>query len=91
LHAVQLHSHLARESPKIVQELYENFEKFSKLEVLHFRKLEQQCIAPKESEAAMPAQYNRGSANNNNYDNTLKHVNIINLDGCGLPENWEKI
>jgi hypothetical protein len=34
--------------------LYENIEKFSKSEVLHFRKLEQQHKAPKESEASRP-------------------------------------
>jgi hypothetical protein len=35
-----LHNHLIRERPKTVIELYENFAKFSKSEVLHFRKLE---------------------------------------------------
>jgi hypothetical protein len=47
LHVGSLHNHLVRERPKTVQELYENFEKFSKSEVLHFRKLEQQRKAPK--------------------------------------------
>jgi hypothetical protein len=31
-----LHSHLVRERPKRVQELYENLKKFNKSEVLHF-------------------------------------------------------
>jgi hypothetical protein len=35
-----LHSHLVRERPKTVLELYENFVKFSKSEVLHFWKLD---------------------------------------------------
>jgi hypothetical protein len=34
-----LHSHLIREWPKIVSEPYEQFTKFSKSEVQHFRKL----------------------------------------------------
>jgi hypothetical protein len=37
----QLHSHLAREHPKMLEELYENFHKFSKTKVLHICKLEQ--------------------------------------------------
>jgi hypothetical protein len=37
-----LHSHLVREQSKIVTELYEQFTKFSKFEIQHFRKLEQQ-------------------------------------------------
>jgi hypothetical protein len=40
LHAGPLHSHLVRERPKTIMELYEEFAKFSKSEVLHFRKLE---------------------------------------------------
>jgi hypothetical protein len=36
-----LHSHLVRELPKTVLELYEQFTKFSKSEIQHFRKLEQ--------------------------------------------------
>jgi hypothetical protein len=36
-----LHGHQVRERPKIVPELYEQFTKFSKAEVQHFRKLKQ--------------------------------------------------
>jgi hypothetical protein len=36
-----LHSHLVREQPKTVSELYEQFAKFSKSEIQHSRKLEQ--------------------------------------------------
>jgi hypothetical protein len=39
LRAGPLHSHLVRERPKIVLELYEQFVKFSKSKVQHFRKL----------------------------------------------------
>jgi hypothetical protein len=39
LHAGQLHSHLVRECWKMMEELYEEFQKFSKSEVLHFCKL----------------------------------------------------
>jgi hypothetical protein len=35
-----LHSHLVRERPKIVPELYGQLTKFSKSKILHFRKLE---------------------------------------------------
>jgi hypothetical protein len=37
-----LHSHLVRERPKTVPELYDQFAKFSKSEIQYFRKLEQQ-------------------------------------------------
>ena len=63
LRAGQLHSHLTREKPRTIQELYENFEKFSKSEVLHFRKLEQQRKAPKESEAPRPTKFQRSTTN----------------------------
>jgi hypothetical protein len=39
LRASQLHSHLVRERPRTLEELYEEFCKFSIAEVLHFRKL----------------------------------------------------
>jgi hypothetical protein len=72
----QLHNHLAREHLKTVQELYENFEKFNKLEVLHFRNLEQKSKAPKEIEASRPARYNQGRENRNNYCN-IPNVNPV--------------
>jgi hypothetical protein len=49
-----LHSHLVSEWPKIVPELYEQFTKFSKSEVQHFRKLEQQRQTPKPDEVPRP-------------------------------------
>jgi hypothetical protein len=49
-----LHSHLVSEWPKIVSELYEQFTKFSKSEVQHFRKLEQQRQTPKPDKVPRP-------------------------------------
>jgi hypothetical protein len=40
LHAGPLHSHLVREQPKKVPELYEQFTKFSKSEIQYFCKPE---------------------------------------------------
>jgi hypothetical protein len=56
-------------------ELYEQFAKFSKSEVQHFRKLEQQrkISKPDDSQCNYP-----------------KPVHSIDLDGCGSPKNWEK-
>jgi hypothetical protein len=48
-------NHLVREQPKTIVELYEDFTKFNKSEVLHFRKLEQQRKAPKHDEASRPS------------------------------------
>jgi hypothetical protein len=53
-----LHSHLVRERLKTDVGLYEDFAKFSKLEILHFQKLEQQRKAPKHDEASKPSHYN---------------------------------
>jgi hypothetical protein len=49
-----LHIHLVKERPKIVPELYEQFVKFSKSEIQHFRKLEQQRKVSKPDEAIRP-------------------------------------
>jgi hypothetical protein len=38
----QRHNHLVREHPRTLKELYEEFWKFSRAKVLHFRKLGQQ-------------------------------------------------
>jgi hypothetical protein len=79
-----LHSHLVREWPKTVVELYEKFAKLSKPEVLHFRKLEQQRKAPKDDEASMPTRYN------DNHHSYPKQVHSIDSDGSRPPENCEK-
>jgi hypothetical protein len=80
LRAGALQSHLVRERPKTVLEFYEQFTKFSKSEVQHFRKLEQQRKVAKPDEAPRP----RYSDNQCKYP---KPVHSINLDGCGPPEN----
>jgi hypothetical protein len=48
------HSHLVRQRPKIVSELYEQFTKFSKSEIQHFHKHEQQRKVSKANEAPRP-------------------------------------
>jgi hypothetical protein len=78
-----LHNHLVREQPKIVLELYEQFIMFSKSEIQHFRKVEQQRKIAKPDEAPRP-RYNE------NQCSYPKPVHNIDLDGCGPPENWEK-
>jgi hypothetical protein len=63
-----LHNHLVRERPKTVPELYEQLAKFSKSEIQHFCKLEQQRKiskpneAPKSSLQWKPAQLPQTSA-----------------------------
>jgi hypothetical protein len=57
--------------------------KFSKSEIQHFRKLEQQRKTSKLDEALRP-HYNK------NQNNHPRHVHNINSDGCGPLENWEK-
>jgi hypothetical protein len=38
--AGQLHSYLVQECPRTLEELYDNFRKFSRSKVLHFLKLD---------------------------------------------------
>jgi hypothetical protein len=82
LHAGPLHSHLVKERPKIVLELYEQFAKFSS-EIQHFCKLEQQRKISKPGEAPRPCH----SESQCSY---LKPMHNIDFDGCRPPENWEK-
>jgi hypothetical protein len=77
---------LVREWSKTVTELYENFVKFSKSEILYFRKLEQQRKVRKHDEASRPTRYSE----NRPHNSYPKDVNNINFDGCGPLENWEK-
>jgi hypothetical protein len=44
-----------------------------------------------ENETSRPTRYNKGRQNTTNFDNTIKHINNIDSDGCGPPENLEKI
>jgi hypothetical protein len=66
-----------------VPELYEQFAKFSKSEIQHFRKLEQQRKVSKSDEATRPRY-------NDNQRSYPKHVHSINSDVCGPPKNWKK-
>jgi hypothetical protein len=74
----------------MLEELYDNFHKFSKSEVLHFCKLEQQRKVLKENEASRPTKYNRGKESTISFNNTTKQVHNIDSDGYGPPKNWEK-
>jgi hypothetical protein len=46
--------------------------------------LEQERKEPKNDEALRPTRYN------NSRQHYTKHVNSIDFDSCGPPENWEK-
>jgi hypothetical protein len=74
LRARSLYSHFVREWLKTVAELYEDFTKFSKLEVLHFRKLKQHRKAPKHGEASRPTYYH------DNQHSYPKQVHIIDSE-----------
>jgi hypothetical protein len=75
-----LHSHLVKEWPKIVLELYEQYAKFSKANIQHFRKLEHQRKNSKSDEAPRP-RYNE------NQCSYPKPVHNIDSDGYGSLEN----
>jgi hypothetical protein len=61
-------------------ELYEQFMKFSKSEILQFCKLEEQRKVSKPDEAPQPWY-------NENQRSYPKPVHNIDYDGCGPPEN----
>jgi hypothetical protein len=90
LRAGQLHSYLVRERPKMLEELYEEFEMFSRAEVLHFRKLGQQRKAAIENESSRPFKYSKTKEVASSFNVMHKQVHSIDLDGCGPLENWEK-
>jgi hypothetical protein len=83
LRAGPLHSHLVRERPKIVPELYDQFAKFSKFEIQHSRKLEQQRKVAKPDEASRVCY-------GDNHRNYPKLVHNINSDGDRASESWNK-
>jgi hypothetical protein len=43
-----------------------------------------------ENEGSRSTKYIKSRENTSNFDTTHKHVNSIDSDGCGPPENWEK-
>jgi hypothetical protein len=77
-------------APKMLEELYEEFRKFSRAEVFHFRKLDQQRKAANENESSRPFKYSKGKEGAPTFDATYKQVHSIDSDGCRPPENWEK-
>jgi hypothetical protein len=83
LRAGPLHSHLVKEQPKTVPKLYEQFAKFSKSRIQHFRKLEQKRKNSKPDEAPRP----RHNESQRSYP---RPMHSIFSDGCGPPKNWEK-
>jgi hypothetical protein len=85
LRAAQLHNYLARERLKTLEELYDNFQKFSRIEVLHFCKLDKQRKVPKENEVSRPTKYNKGRESTMNFGTSHKQIHNIDSDGCGPP------
>jgi hypothetical protein len=86
----QLHNHLVRERQRTLEELYENFWKFCRAEVLHFRKLGQQRKNVNENESSSPFKYRKIREGTSSFDASHKQVHSIDSDGCRPPKNWEK-
>jgi hypothetical protein len=86
----QLHNHLVREHPRTLEELYDNFQKFSRAEELHFCKLcklgQQRKIA-NENESSRPTKYSKSRESTLSFDSSHKQVHHIDSDGCGPPRN----
>jgi hypothetical protein len=82
---------LVLEHPRMLEELYDNFRKFSKSEVLHFSKLEELRKVPKENEASRPTKFNRGRKSTMGFDNTTKQIHNIDSDGCGPQKTRREI
>jgi hypothetical protein len=78
----QLHSHIVRERSRTRKELYDNFQKFSRSEVLHFRKLGQQRKTINENEGSWPAKYSKSRESTLSFNTTHKQAHNIDSDGC---------
>jgi hypothetical protein len=78
-----LRIHLVRERLKTVSKLYNQFAKFSKSEIQHFHKLEQQRKLAKPDKAPRP----RYGDSHRSY---LKLVHNIGPDSDGASDNWNK-
>jgi hypothetical protein len=63
--------------------LYDQFAKFSKSEIQHFHKLEQQRKVAKLDEASRPC-------HNDKQQNYPKPVHNIDSDGHEPPKNWQR-
>jgi hypothetical protein len=79
-----------REHLRTLEELYDNFRKFSRSKVLHFRKLGQQRKTINENEGSRPAKYSKSRESASNFETTHKQVHSIDSDGCGPLKNWKK-
>jgi hypothetical protein len=90
LRAGQLHSHLVRECLRTLEELYDEFRKFSRVEVLHFHKLGQQKKSKSENKSSRPFKYSKGKEGTTSFDTPRRQVHSIDTDGCRPIENWEK-
>jgi hypothetical protein len=73
-----------------LEELFDEFHKFSRAEVLHFRKLGQRRKSTNENESSRPFKYNKGKEGTTSFNMPHKQVHNIDMDGCRPPENWEK-
>jgi hypothetical protein len=86
----KLHSHLVRERPKTLKALYKEFQKFSRSEVSHYRKLDQQRKVTSENKSSRSFKYSKGREGATCFDVAHKQVHNIDSDGCGPQENWDK-
>jgi hypothetical protein len=70
--------------------LYEEFQKFNISEVSHFRKLDQQRKVTSENKGSRSFNYTINKEGEASFDIACKQVHIIDSDGYGPPENWDK-
>jgi hypothetical protein len=61
----------------MLEELYEEFQKFSRSEVSHFRKLDQQRKTTNENEGTRPFKYSEGKEGTTSFDTACKQVHSI--------------
>jgi hypothetical protein len=85
MRADQLRSHLVRERPQTLKELYEEFQKFSRSEVSHFHMLDQQRKTTNENEASRPFKYSKGKEGATSFDTARKQVHSIDSEGSRPP------
>jgi hypothetical protein len=74
----------------MLEELYEEFWKFSRVEVLHFCKLGQQRKSTSENESSRPFNYSKSKEGASSFDTSHRQVHSIDSDGCRPLKNWER-
>jgi hypothetical protein len=69
-----------------LEELYEEFQKFSRAEVLHFRKLGQKRKSTSENESTRPFKYNKSKEGHPSFEHLIDKFTVSTQMGA---DHWK--